>query len=234
MIIPEGYMILDADDMKDAEIIYDFVKNNKINCNIIKTSRGMHFYFKYDNDLPGKMNAELILKEGLKGDMKLPSMQCTLPFNCYDRKIIYLKKQLDYIPDELKPLQIKNYTLNNFNYDTIKFVESVEPIDINVDEILKNAPHFYKGNRNEGFHNYISGLMNNKKLWYKPNFEKVCKHFNSNNLHSPLNNGELKATMESIWSNAKSGRWNFKEKTQKDLDVDVDELTEIMKKYMNK
>ena len=234
MIIPEGYMILDADDIEDAKIIHDFVKSNNINCNIIKTSRGMHFYFKYDNNLPGKMDAELLLKEGLRGDMKLPSMQCTIPFNCYDRKILTLKKQLDYIPDELKPLQKQNYSMINNNYNSIQFVELTEPIDIDVDYILRNAPHFYKGSRNEGFHSYISGLMNNQKLWYKPNFEEVCKRFNANNLHNSLPKDELKATMESIWSNAKSGRWSFKEKIQEDLDVDVDEFTEIMKKYMNK
>ena len=234
MIIPEGYMILDADNIEDAEIIYNFIKNNNINCNIIKTSRGMHFYFKYNNDLPGKMDAELLLKEGLRGDIKLPSTQCTIPFNCYDRKILTLKKQLDYIPDELKPLQKQNYSIVNNNYNSIKFVESTEPIDIDVDYILRNAPHFYKGSRNEGFHSYISGLMNNQKLWYKPNFEEVCKRFNANNLHNPLPKDELKATMESIWSNAKSGRWSFKEKTQEDLDIDVKEFTEIMKKFMNK
>ena len=234
MIIPEGYMILDADNIEDAEIIYNFIKNNNINCNIIKTSRGMHFYFKYNNDLPGKMDAELLLKEGLRGDIKLPSTQCTIPFNCYDRKILTLKKQLDYIPDELKPLQKQNYSIVNNNYNSIKFVESTEPIDIDVDYILRNAPHFYKGSRNEGFHSYISGLMNNQKLWYKPNFEEVCKRFNANNLHNPLPKDELKATMESIWSNAKSGRWSFKEKVQEDLDIDVKEFTEIMKKFMNK
>ena len=204
MIIPEGYMILDADDIEDAKIIHDFVKSNNINCNIIKTSRGMHFYFKYDNNLPGKMDAELLLKEGLRGDMKLPSMQCTIPFNCYDRKILTLKKQLDYIPDELKPLQRQNYSMINNNYNSIQFVESTEPIDIDVDYILRNAPHFYKGSRNEGFHSYISGLMNNQKLEV---FVLTIKYF---------------------------CRWSFKEKIQEDLDVDVDEFTEIMKKYMNK
>ncbi len=46
MMIPEGYVCIDVDDMESAEIIESILKKLKVKCNINSTIKGKHFIFK--------------------------------------------------------------------------------------------------------------------------------------------------------------------------------------------
>ncbi|WP_286924877.1 MULTISPECIES: hypothetical protein [Lysinibacillus] len=41
--------MIDVDDIEEAEILLDIVEDKNINCSVLQTNNGMHFYFKgYD------------------------------------------------------------------------------------------------------------------------------------------------------------------------------------------
>ncbi len=46
MMLEQPYVVIDADDAKTAEIIYKIVCGEDIKCRVMKTTRGMHFWFK--------------------------------------------------------------------------------------------------------------------------------------------------------------------------------------------
>lgn len=46
MMLQEPYVVVDADDAKTSDILYRIVVGENIPCRVMKTTRGMHFWFK--------------------------------------------------------------------------------------------------------------------------------------------------------------------------------------------
>ncbi len=49
LIVPKGYIVLDFDTTSDAEIMIKIVNELDLKCRVVKTSRGIHCYFKKGN-----------------------------------------------------------------------------------------------------------------------------------------------------------------------------------------
>ena len=48
-VLEDDYIMIDVDDMDDAETLLDIVEDKDIQCSVLETDNGMHFYFKgYD------------------------------------------------------------------------------------------------------------------------------------------------------------------------------------------
>lgn len=48
-VLDDEYIMVDVDDMDEAEILLDIVEDKDIQCSVLETDNGMHFYFKgYD------------------------------------------------------------------------------------------------------------------------------------------------------------------------------------------
>ena len=45
-VIANNIVLIDIDDKQQSEILYDIVTEKNINCEIYRTTRGMHVYFK--------------------------------------------------------------------------------------------------------------------------------------------------------------------------------------------
>ena len=52
VIVPKGYIVLDFDTPSDAEIMLNLVETLDIKCRVIKTTRGIHCWFKTDEEAP--------------------------------------------------------------------------------------------------------------------------------------------------------------------------------------
>lgn len=48
-VLGEEYIQVDVDDAAFAEKVFEIVKEYKLRCNVLKTTRGLHFYFKNTN-----------------------------------------------------------------------------------------------------------------------------------------------------------------------------------------
>lgn len=48
-VLEENTIVIDIDDVEEAEIVMDVIEDKQIPCRVIETTRGMHFVFKNDN-----------------------------------------------------------------------------------------------------------------------------------------------------------------------------------------
>ena len=50
-VLDEDYIMVDVDDMNEAQLLLNIIEGEQIKCNILETDNGMHFYFKgYKHD----------------------------------------------------------------------------------------------------------------------------------------------------------------------------------------
>ena len=68
ILVPEPYIVLDFDTADDAEIMLQIVEGLDLKCNVLKTTRGYHFWFK--SDTPWKNFTKTRLAIGLHADCK--------------------------------------------------------------------------------------------------------------------------------------------------------------------
>lgn len=165
-IIEDGYVIVDVDDEVQSKILFNIVKDLKLNTIVYKTTRGMHFYFKVnDRTLTNKVGTFTAI--GLKVDMKLGSRNSyvCLKHEGVDREIIYQTDDIQEIPNWLSPI---TYT---FPFLTME-----------------------KGDgRNQSLFNYILILQSNE--FSKSEARETLTLINKYVLEDPLQTSELDTLM---------------------------------------
>lgn len=103
-ILDKNIVLIDIDNENESEILFNIVKDKKINTRVIKTTRGMHFYFKNDERLKtNKTDTKLFL--GINSDIKVGSRNSysIVKFGGKERPIIYDSEKLDPVPKFLLP-----------------------------------------------------------------------------------------------------------------------------------
>ena len=111
-VLSDDVIMVDLDDRVEAEIMYKIIKDHDIQCNILNTSRGKHFYFKNTD-----VNKNCISKSttiGLKVDIKLGNRNAVVPLkiNGEVREFVQQVDELDQLPKWLKVLD-RNVDFNN-------------------------------------------------------------------------------------------------------------------------
>ncbi|MDO6448103.1 DNA primase family protein [Oceanobacillus profundus] len=111
-ILDDEYIMVDIDDIDEAEILFEIVEDKDIQCSVLETTNGMHFYFKgYDitaNKIKWYSNI------GLKADYKLGIKNTADPLKIdgHSRKWIRKANQHEPLPAWLYPYSKKNPNLN--------------------------------------------------------------------------------------------------------------------------
>ena len=107
-VIADDVILVDVDDKQQSEILYDIVMEKNIQCDIYKTTRGMHFYFK--NSDVEKCGSHLNTAVGLQVDVKIgkKNSYAVLRFDGVNRERIKHCEELDVIPFWLKPISGKS------------------------------------------------------------------------------------------------------------------------------
>ncbi|WP_461181828.1 DNA primase family protein [Virgibacillus kimchii] len=112
-ILEDNYIMVDIDDIEEAEILMDIVEDKDIQCSVLETTNGMHFYFKgYDltaNKIKWYSNI------GLYADYKLGVKNTADPLKIdgVTRKWIRKAKEHEPLPVWLYPYSKKNPSLND-------------------------------------------------------------------------------------------------------------------------
>lgn len=165
-IIEDGYVIVDVDDEVQSEILFNIVKDRKLNTKVMKTTRGMHFYFKTsDRTTTNKVGSFTAC--GLKVDMKLGvrNSYVSLKHQGVPRETIYETDDIDVIPVWLSPI---NYT---FPFLTME-----------------------KGDgRNDSLFKYILTLQTHE--YSKQDIREILTVINNYVLEDPLPDSELRTIM---------------------------------------
>lgn len=88
-VLAEDTILIDIDDYDQSEILMDIVEDLQLNCRVLETTRGKHFYFKGDSIT--KCGTHLKLAVGLEADIKVGSHNSIsiLKFDGKERPIIY-------------------------------------------------------------------------------------------------------------------------------------------------
>lgn len=86
-IIADGVVMIDIDNMEQANILMDIVEDLQLDCQVYQTTHGMHFMFKSDVDLRCKTKTRLAC--GLTADIKTSGNYHALKVDGQVREVIY-------------------------------------------------------------------------------------------------------------------------------------------------
>lgn len=107
-VLESDIVMVDIDDEVQADLLHTIIDDLNIDCNIIKTSRGKHFYFRNSNIIKECTNKMACV--GITNmDIKLGTNNRISPLviNGVEREIVKVVDELDVIPAWLKPIRSK-------------------------------------------------------------------------------------------------------------------------------
>lgn len=107
-VLEADVVMVDIDDEGQADLLHTIIDDLNIECNIIKTSRGKHFYFR-NSDLVKESTNKVSCVGISHMDIKLGTNNriCPLVINGEGREIVKVVGELDVIPAWLKPIRAK-------------------------------------------------------------------------------------------------------------------------------
>ncbi len=125
-VINENFACIDADDKLAVDMLMSVITRQKLNCVVIRTTKGIHAYFRNKTKQAPKNVASHYTLLNCKVDYRVRVGKvgfCVLKLNGVERDIIYNTGTIDELPFYLKPLtkfpiQSKE---NTFDFPTLRF-----------------------------------------------------------------------------------------------------------------
>lgn len=110
-ILDDEYIMVDIDDISEAETLLDIIEDKNINCSVLETTNGMHFYFKGYDITANKI--KWFSNIGILCDYKLGIKNTADPLKIDGKTRKWLKKctEHDSLPSWLYPYNKKNPNL---------------------------------------------------------------------------------------------------------------------------
>lgn len=116
MIVPEGYVVLDFDTVSDAEIMLRIVEGENLKCRVMKTTRGVHCWFRSPEENP-KNFIKNRLAVGIYADRKAGGRNAYVKIKDNGKMREWLKtpkmSDLDVVP---KWLRVVSSPIDKFNF----------------------------------------------------------------------------------------------------------------------
>ncbi len=103
-VLKDDVILVDSDNGHEADVLYQIIQDLNIQCNVIQTNRGKHFYFENTNVNSNKIGNQCPLSFTL--DYKLGSRNTCVPLKINDTTRKWLKEsdKLDPLPVWLLPI----------------------------------------------------------------------------------------------------------------------------------
>jgi putative DNA primase/helicase len=116
-ILADGMVQIDIDDEAEAKLVKQMVEDLGLRCAILKTDRGIHFYFR--NTEVKKKQTKLITPIGVTVDVAVGEQNAPVPIRVLGETRRWLNKidtveDIDFLPDWLQPLK-KKHNLPDFS-----------------------------------------------------------------------------------------------------------------------
>ena len=107
-VLDDDIIQIDIDDEEQSNTVLEIIENQNIQCNILQTSRGKHFYFLNTNMDRRKQGYTTAI--GVKVDTGLGSQNAVIPIKVEGKLRKWIKQvdNMDYLPPWLIPLDKKN------------------------------------------------------------------------------------------------------------------------------
>lgn len=183
LVIPEGYDVLDIDDVDEGRFIYKALLKEGFNFHAIKTVRGYQFFFKSAHMISGQ-DAVVLMACGCVGDYRLAGKgQVVLPSsNTPGREWIHIGNgDLDEMP---------------IYFDRLKKIgKEGRPFPIPVQEGVDG--------RNNTLYSHACRLV--EFGYSNQQILRICNFLNQNFVFPPLEQREFEATLKSALKKVASG-----------------------------
>lgn len=110
-ILDDEYIMVDVDEIGEAETLLDIIEDKNINCSVLETTNGMHFYFKGYDITANKI--KWFSNIGILCDYKLGIKNTADPLKMDGKTRKWLRKctEHDSLPSWLYPYNKKNPNL---------------------------------------------------------------------------------------------------------------------------
>mgnify|MGYP000550707913 CR=1 FL=1 len=107
-VLDDDVIQIDIDDEEQSNIVLEIIENQNIQCNILQTSRGKHFYFLNTN--LNRRKQGFVTAIGVKVDTGLGSQNAVIPIKVEGKLRKWIKEvdNMDYLPAWLIPLDKKS------------------------------------------------------------------------------------------------------------------------------
>lgn len=114
-MLADNVILIDVDDYDQSEILMNIVEDLQLNCKVVATTRGKHFYF-YGGNID-KCGTHVKLACGIEADIKVGNHNSIsiIKFDYKERPIIYdIEPEAEYepVPEWLRPVKTKYDFLN--------------------------------------------------------------------------------------------------------------------------
>lgn len=143
-VLADDTILIDIDDYEQSEILMNIVEDLQLNCRVVKTTRGKHFYF-YGSDHINKCGTHLKLAIGLEADIKVGTHNsiCVIKYASKEREIIYdIEDYEEYekAPTWLTPVKTKSDFYNmkegdGRNQELFNYILTLQSAELSDDEI---------------------------------------------------------------------------------------------------
>lgn len=141
-ILDEDTILIDIDDFRQSEILFNIVDSLQLRCRVYETSRGKHFLFQNNGQERCRTHAKLAI--GLESDIKLGcrNSYSILKFGGKEREIIYDKledEEYEQAPKWLLPIDAKTDFLTlkageGRNQSLFNYILTLQANDFSVDD----------------------------------------------------------------------------------------------------
>lgn len=143
-ILDEHIALVDIDDQEEAEILFNIIQAEHINCVVMNTTRGKHFYFLNDDSIYTSNKTKTSLVIGLEADIKLGKRNSysVLKFDNKLREVIQCPNKLDTVPIWMTLIKskpdFKNMTEGEGrNQALFNYILTLQSEGLATDEIIK-------------------------------------------------------------------------------------------------
>lgn len=109
-MLADNVILIDVDDYDQSEILMNIVEDLQLNCRVVATTRGKHFYF-YGGNID-KCGTHVKLACGIEADIKVGNHNSIsiIKFDHKERPVIYdIEPEAEYepVPEWLRPVKTK-------------------------------------------------------------------------------------------------------------------------------
>lgn len=120
-VLKDDLVQIDIDNEEQSEIVYKIIQDMNINCNVLQTTRGKHFYFTNTDIDRRKQGYSTAI--GIKIDTGLGSQNAVVPLKVKGSKRVWLREVdvQDSLPVWLKPLSKKEINFNDIGRNQALF-----------------------------------------------------------------------------------------------------------------
>ena len=140
-ILAEDTVLIDVDDQEESDKLFEIVKGEKINCVVIQTTRGKHFYFKNHDDLFSSNRTHATLAVGITADIKIGKRNSysVLKFDHKIRKVLLTPSEVGTVPVWLQGISGKpNFNLSEGdgrNQALFNYILTLQSQSMSIEEI---------------------------------------------------------------------------------------------------